>query len=67
MIGVNICVWKPSGGLNEDFLYVVDLEFFITFTKMFYKGKTYNLLPFHAIFHGYNQLVQYFDVVFKTM
>jgi hypothetical protein len=39
MIGVDLCVWKPPGVLSEDFLNVVDLEFFIAFTKCFTKQR----------------------------
>jgi hypothetical protein len=39
---------KPPSGLSEDFLYVADIELFTVSTKIFYKGKTYNLLLFHA-------------------
>jgi hypothetical protein len=25
--GADTCVWKPRGGLSEDFLYIADIEF----------------------------------------
>ena len=33
------CVWKPSGGLSEDFLNVADIEFIQNFHKMFMERK----------------------------
>jgi hypothetical protein len=34
-------------GSTRNFLYVADIELFKVPTKMFHKGKTYNLLLFH--------------------
>jgi hypothetical protein len=36
----DICVWKPPGGLSEDFLYVTNVELiYNSHKKIFYKGK----------------------------
>jgi hypothetical protein len=48
LYAADTCVWKPPGGLSEDFLYVADIELIHNSQKMFYKGKTYNLLSFHV-------------------
>ena len=33
------CVWKPAGGLSEDFLTLLTYSLFKIFTKCFCKGK----------------------------
>jgi hypothetical protein len=45
--GADTYLWEPPSGFSEDFLYVADIELFKVPTKMFHKGKTYNLLLLH--------------------
>jgi hypothetical protein len=44
------CVWKPPSGLNEDFLYVADIELiFNPHQKYFLKERLITCYPFMYI------------------